>query len=144
MTHPKKKKRGKRILIALIIVIAIVGGIYIAMPSEKRKELFESMGIENSDYVIENEFESFIQIRNVTSRQAMIGDDWIIKGKIFNTHEEKDLTKVTLMFNFSDGVETVSYVEVIRAGNIVGRKFKERISGHGDAEFESIEVIEAE
>lgn len=144
MSQPKKKKKGKGFIIILIVLIAIVAGVYFALPNDKRKNLFESLGIENSDFVIDNEFESFIQIRNVSSRQAMIGDDWIIKGKIFNTHEEKDLTKVTLMFNFSDGVETVSYVEVIRAGNTVGRKFKERISGHGDAEFESIKVIEAE
>ena len=144
MSQPKKKKkRGKRILIFLIVLLVIMAGTYFVLPSDKRKQIFESLGIENSDYVIDNEFESFVAVRGVSARPATFGSDWIVKGKIFNTHETKDLNSVTLMFNFTDGVETRTIIELIRPGNKVGKKFKERFSGHGNAEFESIEVIEA-
>lgn len=143
MASTRKKKRGKRILIVLIILIAVAAGTYFILPPEKRKQLFEQLGIQNVDFVIDNEFESFVAIRNVSARQAAMGGDWIIKGKIFNTHEVKDLTEVTLMFNFSDGVETKTYRELIRPGNKVGRKFKERFKSHKEAKFEAIEVIEA-
>ena len=143
MAKSKKRKLGKRILIIFIILVAILAGTYFALPAEKRKQVIEALGIQNSDYVIDNEFESFVAIRNVSARQAVVGNNWIIKGKIFNTHETKDLNQVTLMFNFSDGVETRTYHHLIRPGNTVGKKFKERFKNHDSAEFESIDVIEA-
>lgn len=150
-TPPSKSKpillRGrfyKRIMIFLLIVVVGTGVAYYVLPNETKRQVYESLGIENSNFVTSKELESFVMIRNMTSRKALIGDGWVIKGTIFNTHETTIVRKVKLMFNFSDGVETVTLSETIPPNNSVGKKFKEKISGHGDADFQSVEVLNAE
>lgn len=136
-------KTKKRIFIVILMLVLSAIFTFVLLSPEQRNGMFNAIGGEGANNEVEKELKAYISVKTVTSRQAAFGDDWIIKGKIFNTHDSLDVTEIKLMFNFSDGVETVTLNEKINAGNTVGRKFKERISGHGDAEFESVEVLEA-
>jgi hypothetical protein len=138
----RTKKKRKRLIIGFIIFDLIIVGVYFALPAETRNDIFNSMS-ENGKNIDTDQLKDYISIQSITSRKAVVGDDWIIKGKIFNKHDSLNVSKMKLMFNFSDGVETLTLEESIPAGNVVAQKFKERISGHGDAEFESIDVLEA-
>ncbi|MBD3636500.1 MAG: hypothetical protein HUJ25_04090 [Crocinitomicaceae bacterium] len=143
MSTDKKSKKGKRILLGFMLVLLALLVTYMMLPAKTRNDIMNEVGGEGIENTEGKELKEYISVQGVISRQAVVGDDWVIKGKLFNQHDSLDVSEIKLMFNFSDGVETVTLEEEIRAGNIVGRKFKERISGHGDAEFESVEVLEA-
>lgn len=138
----KKKKTGKKILIAVLVTIILASVIYLLLPEDQKNELRQNFGIEESSPIISHEDEKTVVVRNVNSHKAMIGDNWIISGKIFNLHETENISRVKLMFTFSDGVETITLIENIPAKNSLGKKFKQKFSGHGDADFESVTVLE--
>lgn len=138
----KKKKTGKKILIAVLVVIFLASITYFFLPQDKKNELRQNLGVEESSPSISQEDEKTVVVRNVNSHKAMIGDNWIISGKIFNLHESENISRVKLMFTFSDGIETITLLENIPAKNSLGKKFKQKFSGHGDADFESVTVLE--
>ncbi|UKN02561.1 hypothetical protein K6119_03400 [Paracrocinitomix mangrovi] len=141
---PKKRKWLKRILLALFLIIVGLGVTYFVLPNEKKRKLYQDLGIEDSEFISASDFESFISIRKVTSRKALVGDKWVIKGQIFNTHESKTLSKVELRFNFSDGSENVEIETQVSPQNGIGKSFKEKVEGHGKADFLSVDVVNAE
>lgn len=140
---PKKRNYLKLLLFFLILIVGIGYAIFYFLPDEQKVKVFDTLGIENSDYVTNKQLENYVVVRNINSRKAMVGDKWIISGKIFNLHETAFIEKVKLMFNFSDGVETVTISCNIEPQNSTGEKFKEKITGHGDADFISVDVIDA-
>ena len=139
-----RAKFYKRLMIFLLVIVVGCGVAYYVLPNETKRQVYETLGIEDSNFVKSKGLESYVVIRNMTSRKALLGDSWVIKGAIFNTHETAIVKKVKLMFNFSDGVETVTLGETIPPKNSVGKKFKEKITGHNDADFLSVEVLDAE
>jgi hypothetical protein len=143
----KEKKKGykilKRLLVSLLVLCFLGFGVFYFLPDEQKVRFFEALGIEDSDYVKNKQLENYVVIRNTNSRRALVGDKWIISGKLFNLHETVTVKQVKLMFNFSDGVETITLIDNIPPKNTLGKKFKEKISGHGDADFISVDVIDA-
>lgn len=139
----EKPKRKKRIIVIVGLLLVALLLTFTLLSPEQRNGILNGFGGEGTENADGEELKDFISIQSVTSRKANIGDDWIIKGKIFNEHDSLDVSEIKLMFNFSDGVETVTLFEKVRSKNTVGRKFKERIGGHGSAQFESVEVLEA-
>lgn len=143
MTVKKKSKILKRIVVGFLMISGLSIGLFYLLPNEQKVKIFETLGIENSDYVTDKQLENYVVIRNTNSRKALVGDKWIVSGKLFNLHETATVKKVKLMFNFSDGVETITITENIPPKNTLGKKFKEKIPGHGDADFISVDVIDA-
>jgi hypothetical protein len=135
-------KKRKRLILGFLIIDLIIVIIYFSLPAETKNRILNSVseGVENAE---NKPLKEFVSIQSLTSRKAVLGDDWIVKGKIFNMHDSLSVSSMKLMFNFSDGVETVMWHEEIPPKNSVARKFKERISGHGDAKFLSVDVLEA-
>jgi hypothetical protein len=142
----KAKRRSvlKRIILVLMILSGFCIGMFFLLPDKNKVQVFEALGIEDSDFVKNRQLENYVVVRNTNSRKALIGDNWIISGKLFNLHETAVVKKVKLMFNFSDGVETVTLTTTLQPKNTMGKKFKEKISGHGNADFTSVEILDAE
>lgn len=143
MTEKKKSKLFKRLIVVSILITGISIGIIYLLPDEQKIKIYDALGIENSDFVTNNQLENYVVVRNTNSRKALVGDKWIISGKLFNLHETATVKQIKLMFNFSDGVETITLSENIPPKNTLGKKFKEKISGHGEADFISVDVIDA-
>lgn len=144
MSKQNKKRSNKRkngFVISMSVVI-LAGIAYVFLPEEQKDDLLDSVGL--SDETEEVAFKDFVEVRNLTSRKALIGGDWIIKGQLFNVHPDRAVKKVKLLFNFDDGVEAIWLNETISAQNKTGRKFKERVSGHSEAQFIDVDVIAAE
>ncbi|MEX1003313.1 MAG: hypothetical protein WDZ35_14435 [Crocinitomicaceae bacterium] len=138
----KKNSFSKQLFYFLLVLCGISVLTFLILPEEQKNKLLNFIGIEQSDLLSTEDSGEVLVVRNTSSRKALIGNKWIISGKLFNIDDSLTVNHVKLMFNFSDGIETVEYNYKIRPKNTFGKKFKEKFSGHEKAEFLNIDVVD--
>lgn len=141
MTKKKGKWLNRLIVIILILGLGALAFIYL-LPKEAKKEFFEEIGIENSDFVKENALSSYVEI-DYQYRKNLMGNKWVINGTIWNTHNSAVIRQVKLKVNFSDGSEIVTINNKLNPDPVLRDIFEKRIPGHSGASFLGCEVIEA-
>lgn len=139
-----KPKSGclKPIVIGFLIVIVIGFVAFKFLPPEMKRELYEALGIENSDFV-KNDLASYIHLEETRHKQNWLGT-WVIDGMIYNLHESITVTEVDIKVKFSDYDEIYTINRYLKPGKVFKSPFEIRISsGHEDAYFEGCEVVDA-
>ena len=133
---PGFKKFGW-ILFAIILIAVVT---YFLLPAKTKTRLHNSVGISYEEASGDEKVdEDFVVIRSISSRNALIGDRQVITGKLYNTHDSLSFTNIKLRFDFSDGIETVTYNFKLRPKNS-GKKFKEKFEGHKEDSFQKVVV----
>lgn len=128
------------IIVIVFLIIAFVIFINYADKDTKR-EFFESIGIEDSDFVKDNAIETYVVTTEVFARQKLNGV-WIINGWMRNTHTSETISSIEIRFNFSDGSTTETIYKTLGPDG-TGQPFRIKIGGHRSAQYLDYNIIRA-
>lgn len=133
-------------IIGLLTIVVAVGGtiFYYTASNETKKEFLEKTGLDEKEQFREMVSELYVDCELISSRKNLIGDKWVISGRLYTKDPSLTYVKQVVKFNFSDGSETVTFNYRLDGDQIFARPFQKRFAGHADAEFLGVEVIDAE
>lgn len=138
-----KKKSGclKPLLITglIILVLGFIG--YQLLPDDAKRELFEALGIENSD-LARQDLEAYINSEEIYSRQTLLGK-WEISILVYNTHESITIRQIDIKFFFSDSDETRTFSKNLKPGKVFESVIIEKFDGHKGASYLGYEIVDA-
>ncbi|MDG1331730.1 MAG: hypothetical protein P8P74_05330 [Crocinitomicaceae bacterium] len=133
-------------IIGLITIILVVGGtiFYYTASNDTKKEFLEKTGLDEKEQIRELVSEIYVECEFISARKNLLGDKWVISGRLYTTDPSLTYMKQTVQFNFSDGSETVTFNYRLNGDQVFARPFVKRFAGHADADFVGMEVIDAE
>lgn len=133
-------------IIGLLTIIIVVGGtiFYYTASNETKKEFLEKTGLDEKEQVRELVSEIYVECELISARKNIMGDKWVISGRLYTTDSTLTYVKQVVQFNFSDGSETVTFDYKLNGDQVFARPFQKRFAGHADAEFKGMEVIDAD
>jgi hypothetical protein len=139
----QSKKSGclKPILIILIIILILGFVGYKMLPDDAKRELFESLGIENSSFA-KQDLEAYINSQEAYSRQTLFGK-WEISLIIYNTHESITIRQIDIKFRFSDFDEKRTFSKNLKPGKVFESVIIEKFDGHKNASYLGYEIVDA-
>ncbi len=132
----------RNLFLGLITIILIGAVVFILLPEETKRELYEGLGIENSDFVRENSLKSYVRVQNYIENRTL-GGKLAVKAMLYNDHPSATIRSVTLRYNFTDGSEDRKSNVNIPPGNSWAKVTNEKFSGRKKNSLRSIEVISA-
>jgi hypothetical protein len=139
----KEKSHFLRNLFFIVIGIALLGGlIFLILPEDVKRDLYQNMGIENSDFVRGNSLKSYVQVENFIENNTL-GRKLSVKTMLFNEHRTATIHSVTLRYNFSDGSEDRRISVNIPPQNTLPRITNEKFNGRRKNTLRSVEVVSA-
>ena len=133
-------------IVGLLTILLGVGGtiFYYTASNETKKDLLEKTGLDENEEFRQMISEIYVECELLSSRKNLLGDKWIINGRLYTTDPSLTYVKQVVQFNFSDGSETVTFNYRLNGEQIFARPFSKRFAGHADADFLGMEVIDAE
>ncbi|NVK64923.1 MAG: zinc ribbon domain-containing protein [Flavobacteriales bacterium] len=139
----EEKKKGSvlrtlAIILASLLIFFVLLAVF--LPNNVKRDLYQTLGIENSDYVKQNGLASYVEFE-AAQRETLFGKT-AITGTIRNNHPTATIRTTTLRFNFSDGSEDRQIYKVLPPNSRV-KLFNEKFNGHRNATLRSVEVIDA-
>lgn len=143
-TNPVQQKKSGCLkpLIVTFLIVLVLGGIgYVLLPDDAKKELFEALGIENSE-LARQDLEAYINSEEVYARQTLFGK-WEISLVIYNTHESITIRHVDIKFMFTDSDETRTFSKYLKPDKTFGTVIIEKFDGHKGASYLGYEVVDA-
>lgn len=107
--------------------------------NEAKKDFYTTTGLDHPALV---DHEVYVDLSGECHR-AIIGNSWLAKVNLTNTHPNRTFSEIMIRFNFSDGYENEKLSEILLPYNQGDEKtLTVSIKGHTDALFESMEVVE--
>ena len=139
----KEKSHFLRNLFFVVIGITLLGGLtFLLLPEDVKRDLYQTMGIENSDFVRGNSLQSYVQIESFIENNTL-GGKLAVKTILYNEHPTATIHFVTLRYNFSDGSEERRISVNIPPQNTLPRISIEKFNGRRKNTLRSVEVVSA-
>ncbi len=132
----------RNLFFGLIAPALLLVCIFLFLPDDVKREIYESMGIENSDFVKGNSLKSYVQVENFIENNTL-GRKLSVKTMLFNEHRTATIHSVTLRYNFSDGSEDRRISVNIPPQNTLPRITNEKFNGRRKNTLRSVEVVSA-
>ncbi|MCJ8289538.1 MAG: hypothetical protein HRT58_07715 [Crocinitomicaceae bacterium] len=132
-------------VLGILILLAVAGSLifYFTASNETKKNFLKETGLDSNEDIRKSVSEIYVDCELISSRKNLLGDKWVINGRLYTTDPSLTYTAETVQFNFSDGSETVTFSYRLNGDQIFARPFQKRFGGHANADFYGLEVIDA-
>ena len=133
-------------IIGIIAILAITGFaiFHFVLRDDQKREILRELDLEDNPILKESAKTAYVNYEVVGSRKNLLGDKWVIKTLLINTHESLVIRSITLRYHFSNGYEDRSYSVDLRSGRDLPSYVNDKITGHGNKDFLKVELIDAD